>query len=410
MITSSTTSHALLPSPSNQLTKRIFQKKLAHNYTNGFDYHTMRLMNKFIIANASLLLCILSVPNILARSSRSSGGDLENNNTQIKAIKSDRNLASVTFTTDSPFRIFTTSEAKESCNLHETAKERLDAQGFTKILCPFGVLILGDSDYPDDGLKYGANIIANILDNNNDGIVDDADVLSQLAQKKQLGHGAVLMCGSTEAKEQKEDFFDDIFSYSFSCQTYESFAIESEFKAIMFEETFHLIHQNGWAVSYPDTFGLDSYTSSVVCRETARHQCTSPGYVHPENICPNGSMLAPGSPQASPLQGTCNDPDCDCVEFYRQAATAYMNWVGDLDFWYADHMPENKADFMMMVSSELLSVMENPVYNQPQAPLSGVYTYTGMTGTNLVPSSASDISNVLAVMIPTALFLCWIHL
>ena len=236
------------------------------------------------------------------------------------------------------------------------------------------------------GLKYGANIVANLLDNNNDGIVDDAAVLGQLAQKKVLGHGAVLMCGSTRAKEQKESFFEEIFAYSFSCQTFSSFGKATEFKAIMFEESFHMIHQNGWAVSYPDIFGLDSYTSSVVCRETARHQCTSPGYFHPENTCPNGSTLAPGSPQASPLQGTCNYPSCDCAEFYRQAATAYMNWVGDLDFWYADHMPNNKADFVSMSSSEMLSVMENPAYHQPQAPLSGVYTQTGMTGTLITPA------------------------
>jgi len=231
------------------------------------------------------------------------------------------------------------------------------------------------------GLKYGANLIANILDNNNDGSVDDAAVLDQLAQKGSLGHGPVLMCGSTEAKEQKEVFFEGIFSYSFSCQTWRSFGNELEYKAILFEELFHMIHQNGWALSYPDIFGVNDYTSSVVCRETARHQCTSPGYFHPENICPKGSTLSPGSPQPSPLQGTCNEPNCDCIEFYRQAATAYMDWEGDLDFWYADHMPTNKANFVSMASSEMLSVMESPVYNQPQAPLSGVYTQNGMTGT-----------------------------
>jgi len=66
----------------------------------------------------------------------------------------DDDSVSVPFTTVSSFEILTTTEAKERCNLHKNAVAMLNAQGFTKILCPFGVLVIGDSAYPDDVSVY----------------------------------------------------------------------------------------------------------------------------------------------------------------------------------------------------------------------------------------------------------------
>jgi hypothetical protein len=50
-----------------------------------------------------------------------------------------------------------------------------------------------------------------------------------------------------------------------------------------------------------------------------------------------------------------------------------MGWDA-LPFWYSEYMPTTKSEFVDMVSPELLEMMANPIYNQPQSPLSGVYT------------------------------------
>ena len=83
----------------------------------------------------------------------------------------------------------------------------------------------------------------------------------------------------------------------------------------------------------------------------------------------------PGNPASSPLSpgdGDCTYPSCDCFEFYRQAVTLYMGWY-DLPFWYSDYMPTTKSAFEAMASQELLDMMSNPKYHQPQSPLSGIY-------------------------------------
>lgn len=57
---------------------------------------------------------------------------------------------------------------------------QLYAGGMTKAICPFGVLIMGNPSYPDSYLWYAANIVSNILDQDNDGLVDNVELAASL--------------------------------------------------------------------------------------------------------------------------------------------------------------------------------------------------------------------------------------
>eukprot|EP00594_Rhizosolenia_setigera_P009205 CAMPEP_0178962456 /NCGR_PEP_ID=MMETSP0789-20121207/14377_1 /TAXON_ID=3005 /ORGANISM="Rhizosolenia setigera, Strain CCMP 1694" /LENGTH=261 /DNA_ID=CAMNT_0020646613 /DNA_START=446 /DNA_END=1231 /DNA_ORIENTATION=+ len=238
-------------------------------------------------------------------------------------------------------------------------------------MCPYGIILLASEKYPDNLLKYGANIVANIVEQ--DEVTKDI-----LAHNGRSCHGFALACGVNAIQEGKEAFLRGI-SGSYSCQTWKagSDASPEEYKAIMVEEAFHMIHA-GWDEAHPDIFGRDSFTSSVICRETASHQCTEPGWWHPENQCPDGAPFEPGNPADSPLEpgyGDCTDPSCDCDEFFRQAATLYMDWT-DLPFWYSDYMPSTKEGLMDMVSDEFKDMLADPQYYLPQEPVIGEYTVT----------------------------------
>ena len=175
-------------------------------------------------------------------------------------------------------------------------------------------------------------MVANLVDTNNDGVADDEIVLNHLSHNGVKGHGKAMMCGETPSHEAKESKFNSLLDYVFSCQARGN---EDEVnRSTMFEEVFHMVH-DGWAYAFPSVFGYDSFSSSVVCRETARLQCVKPGWHHPENKCPDGAPFPPGFPASSPLQptewGDCTYTSCDCFEFYRQAAILYMGW--DSTFW-----------------------------------------------------------------------------
>jgi hypothetical protein len=245
-------------------------------------------------------------------------------------------------------------------------------------------------------LKWAANVVANLVDNDDDGEADDAAVVDFLAHKGRKGHGAALVCGNSRSEEEREGNLRDL-SYTYSCQSYKGIFTppNEEYGSILvrgtlIEEAFHMVHQSGWSKAYPAALGMNDFTTSVVCREAARLQCVEPGWWHPENQCPSGApFTTTPSPAKSPLQpgdGDCTKPSCDCAEFYRQAATLFMGYsaftVGTAPyFWYSDYMPRTKDGFLAMASDELISMMENPAYHQPQEPLSGNYNQTGVMGT-----------------------------
>jgi len=284
--------------------------------------------------------------------------------------------------TETTFQIYSVKQAKKFCKLHKKLRKELMKNKFRKVMCPFGILLVATSDYPDELLKYGANIVANLVDNDGDGNADDSNVLNHLAHNGKRKRGTSLVCGKNEQQERKEEKLSALES-TFSCQTWKgSNEGMSTLKGIMFEEAFHMIHDMGWARAYPSELGMNDYTS-IVCEEMARLQCVKPGWWHQENKCPAGAPFLPGNPAPSPLSpgdGDCTSVDCDCAEYYRQAVTLYTGWY-DLDFWYSDYMPTTKEDFMEMSSDKLLNMMADPKYNQPQSPLTGIYARKGMRGT-----------------------------
>ena len=175
----------------------------------------------------------------------------------------------------------------------------MKARGFTKVACPFGVLVAGTDGYPENDLKFGANVIAEILDPEQNGVPADSALVEMLTYRNKSKGGALLQCGVSQEEESQGDGLggDGLFDYSFSCQTWKA-SDRGDFEGNLIEEAFHMVHQSGFAEVFPKELGVDSYTSSVIGREAARLQCVQPGYFHPENTCPSDSprLVSPRSP------------------------------------------------------------------------------------------------------------------
>jgi hypothetical protein len=102
-----------------------------------------------------------------------------------------------------------------------------------------------------------------------------------------------------------------------------------------------------------------------------------PGWWHEENECPNGNPDKSGSAPESPLKGGCNDPSCDCVEFFQQAV---MYFVGTRPGWESPNFPltepydfdETRKNVMKMLSNsfKLMLTEDNGI---PQNPINGEY-------------------------------------
>lgn len=60
--------------------------------------------------------------------------------------------------------------------------------GYNKFICPFGIVVAGTASYPDAYMYQAANIVAEIIDQNQDGIVDN-EALRESMKNYMLGGG-----------------------------------------------------------------------------------------------------------------------------------------------------------------------------------------------------------------------------
>jgi hypothetical protein len=266
-----------------------------------------------------------------------------------------------------------TSLTVEACDkpgsgLSSHQKNALTSRDFTK--CCFGafnVLVTGTSDYPDAYVLTACVTVAELLDQNKDGVADDPAVVAKLSFLEAGGSAPVLQGAPTQAQEREGDALgEDGFAYGFSLQTWhcaDGGCGPEQARKIITEEAFHMITQYGYSQAYPAQMGMNDFTSSIVCREMAAAECVY--WMHPENICPN-----PGSHSQPPLVGTCNDAGCDCVEWYHQVI---LILAGQEPGWMGDSIPHSPDGLRATLSSEFLEMVADPAYHQLQAPLTYIY-------------------------------------
>lgn len=303
---------------------------------------------------------------------------------------------------DSPFQVFAVDD-EGGCNVPQEKIEAMKASGFVKVVCPFEeILIAGSESYSNEFLLFGANVLANILDQDSDGAVDDPAILQFLSYRNSKG-GALLACGTNQDEEVAPVSRMPLgtFDLGVTCNTHYGFrsyggsiknrlttraSTEYKMKGIMIEQAFHMIHNQGYANLYPDELGINNYTSSVIGRETARLQCVQPGWIHPWNDeCPEDSPREVGNPAPSTMQRL--GAGMDIEEFYK-TTMFLLNGMGENFRYYgkSEYMPSQRDDVMGMLSDEFKDMIGNPSLHQLNSTIMGIYpvveTARALRGTN----------------------------
>ena len=239
------------------------------------------------------------------------------------------------------------------CQVPPSTATALSDAGFVNVACPFGVLIAGTAAYRPDYLKYGAAVIANILDQDADGVADDPAVVAELTYRNG-NRGALLACGASRAEVERGDQLGGgsaPFGYSFSCQTHhvsgesDAAALDT-LKAIMQEEAFHLVHQLGYARAHPDALGLDDFTTSVAARETRGCNASGQGGTIPKTRAPPRTRASPGTgPPRSPRRWRLHACQLRRGQFYKQALFLAVKRAPrrPVEMWFSDLMPKNQS-------------------------------------------------------------------
>tara|TARA_B100000795_G_C22746800_1_gene417580 strand:- start:351 stop:1154 length:804 start_codon:yes stop_codon:yes gene_type:complete len=162
----------------------------------------------------------------------------------------------------------------------------------------FGIPIYAYSDVEDLKLLHAANIMAQYLDNNEDGTVDNMSLLTSLTS-----NNTALFLWKTESQINlnAQDLGNDetIPSWHTNGHT-------GQFDAAI-EEIWHVITQSGYANTYPTIFGENSGTALTNAMDIAR----------------GGNFTTIPNPYPSSAWYTYDDQTCD----YDCMATEYMYWA-----------------------------------------------------------------------------------
>ncbi|XRB04183.1 hypothetical protein NFJ02_19g35380 [Pycnococcus provasolii] len=287
---------------------------------------------------------------------------------------------------EKPVTVHAVQKCADLATLSDQHKTGLASRGFTKCVNVWGIPFAGSDAYPDNYLLVAANVFSEILDQNLDGTPDDVSVIQAITDSPQGPY--VVVGGATEEEEMKGDSLDQAgFTYAFSLQTWKGDSAEVN-KRIITEEVFHMITSGGYARAYPKEFGDDSWTSTM-CAEMAKAECVT--WHHPENTCPSMGTNTP-----PPLQGTCNTPDCDCVEWFHQVA---LILVGATPGWYSPVIPQTAEALRATLSEGFLKVMDDPKYNMLKKPLT--YNYDTKASIAITTTEAPTTTTTAALTTTT---------
>ena len=255
--------------------------------------------------------------------------------------------------TRSPARVFLCADA----DLPTSVLEAFAAAEFTRCAMPFGIVLAADDRMPEAYVQKTAQILAELMDKNMDGIADDEALASQLSQ---WSTAWLAMPWDPERWENVQlPRLQRALGYDIVIPRWwmENSSLPDpgvQERAMMVEEIVHFMTQFGWSELYPVQFGVNDW-SSVIAKEMQAAACD--WWQHPENDCP-------GSPAQYP--GDCSDPSCDIVEFYQQVLVLR---AGMTPGWFGIGFPRDSESLEAKLSQELKDIMDDPQYHQPTQPL-----------------------------------------
>ena len=230
---------------------------------------------------------------------------------------------------------------------------------FTKYVDVFGVLIYATASTPDDKVLHAANVLAQYLDNDADGIPDNPLVVEKL----KITNSAVPMFLNGWENDNSK-LWDD-YSEDLNCWTvlmgdetdvwfdnYRNDPSSTRFDFAL-EEILHVITQCGYAVAYPEIFGEHKDSLIAKYMDNARG-----GYFE----------WVPGKyPQDSWYRYNDNSCYYNCMitEYFYWSLTSILGAQENRVLTAGDGWRLNTAEEVMETDPDIYNLLTDPQYKLP---------------------------------------------
>ena len=173
----------------------------------------------------------------------------------------------------------------------------------------FGISVLGTSSVSDAQMLHVATVLAEYLDNDEDGTADSSDVISALSDSDAY---MVVFADEDELGEFEDDFGDwpgngDGIITVLADEVVQSTDYQNDGFDPAIEEVLHMVTSKGFAEAYPDVFGEEQGSDIADAMDTARGGY----YADIPSSYPSGAWY------------TYDDDSCD----YSCQITEYTYWL-----------------------------------------------------------------------------------
>ena len=225
----------------------------------------------------------------------------------------------------------------------------------------FGVPIYAFAAVPDVKITHAANLMAQYLDNNEDGVVDDLAVVNAMKNNKSF-----LIMWAKESDVDDFDFPDgyygqDLGSDETSPKWHQNKS--GEFDAAL-EEVLHLVTGAGYAYAYPDVFGETRGTELANAMDTARG-----GYFK------KVPSSYPSNAWYSYDDTTC-DYACMITEYFYWSLTSHLGAQSSRANEIDEEWRANTPAILKSKDTAVYSLLTNSSYSLPTVLPDGSYTQT----------------------------------
>lgn len=236
---------------------------------------------------------------------------------------------------------------------------------FCKKVMVFGIGVYGTCNVSDEDLLHAANVLAQYLDNDEDGAVDNQVILDKMLEHK----SALTLFGEENTKRQRRFFNTNSGDYNaqsaqdlYGTETLPGWNKTLPFDATL-EEVLHLVTTTGYTLAYPGVFG------EIQGSQLANAMDIAGGGVFTDipSSYPEGAWYS------------YNDKTCD----YRCQVSEYFYWsltslLGAQDFpgRYEEISHEWKANTPALLESmdpAVYSILTDSSYNLPTVLPDGTY-------------------------------------
>lgn len=232
---------------------------------------------------------------------------------------------------------------------------------FNRKVVVFGVDIYAIEAVEDEKLLHAANVMAQYLDNDEDGVVDNPLVLDKMIENK-----AFLVIWKEEDDLDLEPPSDRIGQDLGNDETIPSFVSGGKtgrFDASL-EEVLHIINNAGHSYAYPKVFGQNQTSELAKAMDIAR----GGKFLSIPNSYPEGAWY-------SYDDTTCDYESCQTIEYLYWALTSMLGAQENRLNEIGHEWKLNTRELVESKDSAIFSILTDPTYKIPTVLPDGSYMH-----------------------------------